>query len=103
MTPRLARARSGQGVREIEVAVVRDAVAHLLVEANYNIPTDVLDALRAAVAQEQSPLARRTLEQIVRNYEVAAIDRVPVCQDSGVTVVLLDVGPDRMCTSPADC
>jgi fumarate hydratase subunit alpha len=81
-------------VRDLDVAAVRDAVAHLLVDANYNIPPDVLDALRAAVVEERSPLARRTLEQIVRNYEVAAIDRVPVCQDSGVTVVLLDVGQD---------
>jgi fumarate hydratase subunit alpha len=81
-------------VRDVDVTVVRDAVAQLLVEANYNIPPDVLDALRAAVVQEQSPLARRTLEQIVRNYEVAATERVPVCQDSGVTVVLLDLGQD---------
>jgi fumarate hydratase subunit alpha len=81
-------------VRDLDVGVVRDAVAGLLVEANYNIPADVLDALRAAVVQEQSPLARRTLEQIVRNYEVAATESLPVCQDSGVTVVLLDVGQD---------
>jgi fumarate hydratase subunit alpha len=81
-------------VRDLDVAAVRDEVAHLLVEANYNIPPDVLDALRAAAVQEQSPLARRTLEQIVHNYEVAATERVPVCQDSGVTVVLLDVGQD---------
>jgi len=81
-------------VRDLDVAVLRDAVAHLLIDANYNIPADVLDALRTAAAREQSPLARRTLEQIVRNYEVAAVDRVPVCQDSGVTVVLLDVGQD---------
>ncbi|HEY7188400.1 MAG TPA: fumarate hydratase [Vicinamibacterales bacterium] len=94
MTSRLAPARSGQGVRDLDVAAVRDEVAHLLVEANYNIPPDVLDALRAAAVQEQSPLARRTLEQIVHNYEVAATERVPVCQDSGVTVVLLDVGQD---------
>jgi len=81
-------------VRDLQVDVLRNAVANLLVEANYNIPADVLDALRAAAAREESPLARRTLEQIVRNYEVAAADRVPACQDSGVTVVLLDVGQD---------
>ena len=81
-------------VRDVEVAVIRDAVARLLVDINYNIPPDVLDALRAAVVREESPLARRTLEQIVRNYEVAAIDQVPVCQDSGMTVVLLEVGQD---------
>jgi len=81
-------------VREIDVALVRETVARLLVESNYNIPGDVLGALRAAVAAEESPLGRRTLEQLVRNYEVAAAERLPVCQDSGMTVVFLDVGQD---------
>lgn len=81
-------------VRDIDVAVVRETIARLLVEANYNIPADVLDALRAAVGREESPLGRRTLEQLVRNYELAASERVPVCQDSGVAVVFLEVGQD---------
>ena len=76
-------------VRELDVAVLRNAVARLIVEANYNIPADILDALRAAVVREESALGRRTLEQLVRNYELAAVERVPVCQDSGVAVVLL--------------
>jgi fumarate hydratase subunit alpha len=81
-------------VREIDVAVLRDSVARLIVEANYNIPADILDALRAAIAREASPLGRRTLEQLVRNYEVAAAERLPVCQDSGVAVVFLEMGQD---------
>ena len=81
-------------VRDIDVAVLRDAVARLIVEANYNIPADVLDALRVSIAREESPLGRRTLEQLVRNYEVAATERVPVCQDSGVAVVFLEIGQD---------
>jgi fumarate hydratase subunit alpha len=81
-------------LREIDVAVLRDTVARLIVEANYNIPADILDALRSAVAREESPLGRRTLEQLVRNYEVAATERVPVCQDSGVAVVFLEIGQD---------
>jgi fumarate hydratase subunit alpha len=81
-------------VRDLDVAVLRDAVARLLIDANYNIPADVLHALRAAVEREQSPIARRTLQQIVRNYEVAAAERVPVCQDSGVTVVFIEMGQD---------
>ena len=80
--------------RDIDVATLRDTVARLIVEANYNIPADILDALRAAVAREESPLGRRTLEQLVRNYELAAAERVPVCQDSGVAVVFLEVGQD---------
>jgi fumarate hydratase subunit alpha len=81
-------------VRDIDVSVLRETVARLIVEANYNIPPDILDALRDAAVREESPIGRRTLEQLVRNYEVAAADRVPVCQDSGLAVVMLDVGQD---------
>ena len=81
-------------LRQIDVAVLRDKVAELLAEANYRLPADVLDALRAAAAREASPLGRRTLAQLVKNYEVAAAERVPVCQDSGLTVVMLEVGQD---------
>jgi len=81
-------------IRDIDVSKVRDVVAHLLAEANYVIPPDVLDALKSAIATEPSPLGRQTLEHLVRNYEVAAAERVPVCQDSGVTIVFLEVGQD---------
>lgn len=81
-------------VRDIDVSVLRDAVSRLLVEANYTIPPDVLDALREGLAREESPLGRRTLEQLIRNYEVAAVERLPVCQDSGVAVIFLEVGQD---------
>jgi fumarate hydratase subunit alpha len=76
------------------VSVLRDTVARLLIDSNYNIPPDVLDALRGALTREESPLGRRTLEQIIRNYEIAAVERLPVCQDSGLTVVLLEIGQD---------
>ena len=81
-------------LRHVDVAVLRDCVSRLLVECNYTIPADVLQALRDAAAREESPLGRRTLEQLVRNYEVAAAERLPVCQDSGLAVVMLDVGQD---------
>ena len=85
---------TGSAVREVDVSVARDAIARLLVDINYEIPPDVLLALRQALEREESPLGRRTLEQLVRNYEIAAAERVPVCQDSGVTVVMLEVGQD---------
>ena len=81
-------------IREIDVAILRDTVARLIVEANYNIPDDILQALRDAVTREESEIGRRTLEQLVRNYEIAAAERLPVCQDSGVAVVMLEVGQD---------
>ena len=81
-------------VREIHVSVLRDAIARLLPEINYKIPSDVLGALRDAAVREESDLGRQTLEQLVRNYEVAAEERTPVCQDSGLTVVMLETGQD---------
>jgi len=89
--------RASGSVRDVSVALLRDEVARLLVESNYVIPPDVLDALKTAVVTEESPLGRRTLEQLVRNYEVAAVERVPVCQDSGMAVVLLEIGQDVHC------
>lgn len=81
-------------LRELDVALLRDRVAHLLVESNYAIPPDILDALREAASREKSELGRRTLEQLVHNYEIAAAERVPVCQDSGLAVVMLQLGQD---------
>jgi fumarate hydratase subunit alpha len=78
----------------VEVSALRETIARLLVDSNYQIPPDVLAALRDSVHREESPLGRRTLEQLIRNYELAAEERLPVCQDSGVTVVLLEVGQD---------
>ena len=80
--------------RDIDVSTLRDTVAKLIVEANYTIPPDILTALRGAIGREESELGRRTLEQLVRNYEIAAAERLPVCQDSGVAVVMLEVGQD---------
>jgi fumarate hydratase subunit alpha len=81
-------------IRDVDVELVRDAVARLLVEANYVIPPDVLDGLKTAAAAEPSPLGRQTLEQLIKNYEVAASERVPVCQDSGLAVIMLEIGQD---------
>ncbi|MBM3771521.1 MAG: fumarate hydratase [Acidimicrobiia bacterium] len=81
-------------MRTLDVRVLCDTTARLLVEANYQIPPDILEALRAAAKSEQSEIGRQTLAHLVRNYEVAAAERLPVCQDSGVTVVLLETGQE---------
>ena len=83
-----------EAIRHIPVSVLRETVARLVVEANYRIPPDILKGLRQAASREESELGRRTLDQLVRNYEVAAAESVPVCQDSGVTVVYLEIGQD---------
>jgi len=57
--------------RRVHVDAIRQAVAELLMEANYCIGDDVLDALRQAAEEEQSPLGRDILTQLVANYELA--------------------------------
>jgi len=81
-------------MRTIDVQVLTDTTARLLVDANYRIPPDILSALRAAALAEESDIGRQTLAHVVRNYEVAEAEQLPVCQDSGVTVVLLETGQD---------
>ena len=80
--------------RRVHVDAIRQAVAELLIEANYCIGDDVLDALRQAAEEEQSPLGRDILTQLVANYELARQERVPACQDTGLTIVFLEIGQD---------
>jgi fumarate hydratase subunit alpha len=81
-------------VREVHVDLLREAVKRLCQQAACVLPLDVMDALRRAQEREESPLGRRVLEQIVRNAELAQEEMLPICQDTGVAVIFLEVGQD---------
>lgn len=81
-------------IRELDVAEVTAAVKDLCITANYDLPADVYDALKAAEAAEESPVGREVLAQLVENADIAAADRVPVCQDTGFAVIFAEVGQD---------
>jgi len=81
-------------MRELDVAVVTAAVKDLCITANYDLPADVYEALRAARETEQSPVGREVLGQLVENADIAARDRVPICQDTGFAVIFAEVGQD---------
>jgi fumarate hydratase subunit alpha len=81
-------------VREIDVHEVTGAVAQLFSEANFYLPDDVLEALRKARDEEESPVARDVLDNILKNSEIAASEQIPLCQDCGVAVVFLELGQD---------
>ena len=80
--------------RELGVAAVTAAVKHLCITANYDLPVDVYDALKSAVEVEESPVGREVLAQLVENADIAAADRVPICQDTGFAVIFAEVGQD---------
>ena len=81
-------------VRELDVAAVTAAVKELCITANYDLPVDVYDALKTAAAAEESPVGREVLAQLVENADIAAADRVPICQDTGFAVIFAEVGQD---------
>lgn len=81
-------------LREISCAEVVDAIARLCGEANCILAEDVIVALRRALEVEESPLGRNILEQLLRNVEVARHQKIPLCQDTGLTVVFVELGQD---------
>ena len=80
--------------RELDVAAVTAAVRDLCITANYDLPVDVYEALKAAAETEESPVGREVLAQLVENADIAAADRVPICQDTGFAVIFAEVGQD---------
>jgi fumarate hydratase subunit alpha len=82
------------GIRELDVAGVTAAVKDLCIAANYDLPVDVYDALVTAAETEESPVGREVLAQLVENADIAAADRVPICQDTGFAVIFAEVGQD---------
>lgn len=81
-------------MREISVDEIQRTVRDLIIEACCVIGEDVMAALRRAEEAEESPLGRHVLHQLIENHELAARERIPVCQDTGMAVVFLDVGQD---------
>jgi len=81
-------------IREIFVETVTDTVRELFIAANRELSRDVLEALARAAEEEVSPLGRYALEKILENTEVARDDNMPLCQDTGLAVVFVEMGQD---------
>lgn len=81
-------------MREIKASAIADAVARLVAEANAALPQDVLEALQNARRGEKSPLGREVLGCLLQNSEAAKELGVPVCQDTGMAVVFLELGQE---------
>lgn len=81
-------------VRELDVSEVTRAVREACIEINYKLPEEMVVAIRGAREQERSPVGREILDQLVDNAELAAQGEYPYCQDTGSTVVFVDVGQD---------
>jgi fumarate hydratase subunit alpha len=81
-------------IRELDVNAITAAVKTMCITANYDLPDDVYDALEKARETEESPVGREVLGQLVENADIAAKDRVPICQDTGFAVFFVELGQD---------
>jgi fumarate hydratase subunit alpha len=81
-------------MRDIRTSDITQTVARLCIEATRYLPSDVLIALEQAEAREVSPLGKRILGKILQNAQIARDEHVPLCQDTGITIVFLELGQD---------
>jgi len=81
-------------MREIDTKSVTETISRLLQDACYRLSDDVLTALGQAYEKEESPASRHALARLLENAEVASRDDVPLCQDTGMAVVFLELGQD---------
>ena len=81
-------------MREIDVALVRDTVERLCISSNIHLPKDVRCALLSSRETENEGLSRSILTSIIENYEIAEAEAMPICQDTGMACIFLDIGQD---------
>jgi fumarate hydratase subunit alpha len=81
-------------LREIDAAEVVRMVRELCMEICYTVPPEMVELMKRAREREESPLGRRILDQLILNQDIAAEGEYPYCQDTGYTVVFIDLGQD---------
>lgn len=81
-------------MRTINCIEITEAVAALVKEANYFLPGDVLEAISNAKKKEESAVGKDIFEQILENNKIASEKGVPICQDTGLVVIFLEIGYD---------
>jgi fumarate hydratase subunit alpha len=87
--------------RELETKEIGLAVAALCREANYALPRDVIEACRRGLRDEESPQGREVLDMIIENATIASREMIPLCQDTGLVTVFLEVGQGVRLTGPS--
>ena len=81
-------------MRTIEVNQITDTIKEMCIEANHFLTDDMKKALADAKESEGSPLGKQILEQLQENLCIAGEDMIPICQDTGMTVIFMEIGQD---------
>ncbi|NLZ51828.1 MAG: fumarate hydratase, partial [Thermoanaerobacteraceae bacterium] len=78
-------------MREIRAEVIKNIVRDLFLDANYFIGKGIYDKLKDQCEVEESPVGKSVLKQIIKNNEIAAQEKIALCQDTGMAVVFIEL------------
>ena len=81
-------------MRTIQVNEITRNIREMCIEANHFLSPDMEKAMKNAVQREESPLGRQILEQLQENLRIAGNDMIPICQDTGMAVIFMEIGQD---------
>lgn len=81
-------------MREVNVSIITDNIKEMCIEANHFLTDDMKNVFENAVKNEESALGKQVLRQLEENLKVAGEDMIPICQDTGMAVVFINVGQD---------
>ncbi len=81
-------------MRTIEVSTITDQIREMCIEANHFLSKDMKQALDKAALEEKAPIGRQILEQLQENLQIAGEDMIPICQDTGMAVIFLEIGQE---------
>ena len=81
-------------IRAVHVDNLTKNIKEMCIEVNHVLSADMKEALDTSVQTEKSPLGRQILCQLQENLEIAGKDRIPICQDTGMACVFLEIGQD---------
>ena len=81
-------------MREVHVNQITKVIRDLFIDANYNLGADVLAAFDRGIAHDESPVAKEVLKELKENARIAREEHSPICQDTGLAVLFIDLGQD---------
>lgn len=81
-------------MRTINAADITQNIKEMCIEANHFLADDMDRAMKTALAQEKAPLGRQILGQLQDNLKIAGEDMIPICQDTGMAVIFMEIGQD---------
>ena len=81
-------------IREINVDKLTENIKEMCIEANHFLSTDMTESLKTATARETSKLGKQVLDQLQENLKIAGEEMIPICQDTGMAVIFLEVGQE---------